>query len=119
VIASWQSGQNHATGGWITGGTRGRDSVHGMLTPGEFVVREPIARNNAWLAGFNQNGQFPSYANDNGSVVMAIRRMERSILLGIQALIQTELQTAGVIAKPIEEANKLQRSRRGEKKKAA
>jgi len=119
VIASWQSGQNHATGGWITGGTRGRDSVHGMLTPGEFVVREPIARGNPWLADFNQTGQFPSYANDNGGVVAAIRRMERSILLGIQALIQTELQTAGVIAKPIEEANKLTRSRRGEKKKAA
>jgi hypothetical protein len=33
-------------------------------------------------------------------------------------LIQTELPAAGIISRPIEEANKLQRARRGEKKAA-
>ena len=33
-----------ATGGLITGGTRGRDSVPAMLMPGEVVVRAPIVQ---------------------------------------------------------------------------
>jgi hypothetical protein len=120
VIAAWQSGQNHAMGGWITGGTQGRDSVHANLTPGEFVVREPIARNNPWLADFNSTGIMPMYgaANDNGSVVMAIQAQTVALMRGIAALIQAELQAAGIISRPIEEANKLQRTRRGEKKAA-
>jgi hypothetical protein len=32
-----------ATGGWVNGGTPGRDSVPAMLEPGEFVVRRAVA----------------------------------------------------------------------------
>ena len=116
-IANWSPGSSHAKGGWITGGIPGRDSVHGMLMPGEFVVREGIARRNPWLESFNQSGLYPSAANDNGSVIIAIQELERSLLRGIAALIEVQLQSAGIIRRPIEEANKLQRSRRGEKKK--
>ena len=118
VIAAWQSGQNHAMGGWITGGTSGRDSVHANLTPGEFVVRQSIARNNPWLENFNSTGIMPFAANDNRSVVAAIQMQTVVLMRGISALIQAELQAAGIISKPIEDANKLQRTRRGEKKAA-
>jgi hypothetical protein len=120
IISGWAAGSNHAQGGWITGGTSGRDSVRANLTPGEFVVREPIARNNPWLADFNSTGIMPMYgaANDNGSVVMAIQTQTVVLMRGIAALIQAELQAAGIISRPIEEANKLQRTRRGEKKAA-
>ena len=118
TIAAWVPGSSHAMGGWISGGIPGRDSVHARLMPGEFVVRSSIAQRNPWLEGFNATGIYP--ANDNGGgFVGAIHGLERSLLRGIAALIETQLQTAGVIAKPIEEANKLQRTRRGEKKKAA
>jgi hypothetical protein len=118
-IANWAPGSSHAAGGWITGGTPGRDSVRGMLMPGEFVVRQPVARNNPWLSEFNQTGIYPTPGNDNNSFVGAIHGLERSLLRGIAALIETQLQTAGIISKPIQEANKLTRTRRGEKKKAA
>jgi len=101
-VVRTSSGTNGNVGGSSTGGLNSfvANGTRGTL-------------NNFLLDGIDNN------SNDNGGVVAAIRRMELSILLGIQALIQTELQTAGVIAKPIEEANKLTRSRRGEKKKAA
>jgi hypothetical protein len=112
----------HELGGWIGGKSHAMGGTVIEAEAGEFIVREPIARNNPWLSDFNATGLMPGIfaANDNGgaSIVAAIRRMERSILLGIQALIQTELQAAGIISRPIEEANKLQRARRGEKKVA-
>jgi hypothetical protein len=33
-----------SSGGWITGGVPGNDSVPSLLMPGEFVVRERVAR---------------------------------------------------------------------------
>jgi len=40
-------GGGFALGGWVTGGSRGRDSVPAMLMPDEFVVPASIARENA------------------------------------------------------------------------
>jgi hypothetical protein len=34
----------YSDGGWVTGGTAGRDSVPAMLMPGEFVIRADAAR---------------------------------------------------------------------------
>ena len=108
--------QTFDQGGLLTGNRHAQGGVIVNAEGGEYIFsRNAVSRFGVGtLDAMNYGGA----ANDNG-VVAAIRRMERSILIGIQALIQTELQTAGVIARPIEEANKLQRSRRGEKKKAA
>ena len=121
-IAAWAPGSNHAMGGWIRGGTPGRDSVNARLMPGEFVVREAIASRNPWLDRFNATGYLPSMemsapANDN-SVVRAIGQLERTLLRGIKALIDTELEAAGIVAAPLRESNKITRTRRGEKKVA-
>ncbi len=121
-IAGWAPGSGHAMGGYVWGGLYGRDSVNAMLQPGEFVVREQVARVNPWLEQFNQSGRLglealSMPANDN-SVTMAVGRLERTLVRGIRALIDAELEAAGIISKPISEANKLTRTRRGEKKTA-
>jgi hypothetical protein len=78
VIAGWAAGSQHALGGLIVGGVSGRDSVPGWLTPGEVVIREPVARNNPWLLDFNRTGRLPSgggYANDNADVIAHLDRL--------------------------------------------
>jgi len=119
TIQSWAPGSSHAMGGSITGGIPGRDSVRGLLTPGEFVIREPVARHNAWLAEFNRTGLVPGHAANDNSITSSIIKLERSLMRGIAALIEAQFEAAGITAKPLHEANKLNRTRRGEKKKVA
>jgi hypothetical protein len=118
-IAAWAPGSSHAMGGAITGGIPGRDSVRGLLTPGEFVIREPVARHNAWLAEFNRTGLVPGHAANDNTIASSIVKLERSMMRGIAALIEAQFEAAGITAKPLHEANKLNRTRRGEKKKVA
>ena len=56
TIAAWQPGSNHASGGWITGGTPGRDSVSGMLMPGESWC-ETRSRARTHGSKFQRDGQ--------------------------------------------------------------
>lgn len=68
----------YAAGGWVTGGVPGRDSVNAMLTPGEFVVREPVARLfRRELQDLNAGGGMP--ANDNGAMVQELRQLRAEV----------------------------------------
>ena len=120
-IATWQAGSSHAQGGVIGGRSHGMGGVPIVAEGGEYIVNK---HDTAWarplLDAINYGHGLPMMApaNDNG-VVVAIHSLERSLLRGFQAMIAAELEAAGVIAKPAQEANKLTRARRGEKKKVA
>ena len=58
-----------AEGGKVTGGTPGRDSVMGLLTPGEIVMNERISRQFEPLLLAMNRGQLPHFA-DGGMVGM-------------------------------------------------
>jgi hypothetical protein len=77
-----------AGGGWVTGGTAGRDSV-ALGMPGEFVVQNSVAQANAsWLPNFNATGTLP--ANDN--IVSALDRMGSMISALLQQIANLEEQ---------------------------
>lgn len=56
----------HASGGFV-GGIGNKDSVHAMLTPGEFVVRKSVAQKFGSTLQALNNGQVQAFAN-GGSV---------------------------------------------------
>jgi hypothetical protein len=76
-----------ALGGWITGGTPGKDSVPMMLMPGEYVIRASEAQKfGSLLESINAGLGMPSMpsapsawsfasANDNNAVVSELRRL--------------------------------------------
>jgi hypothetical protein len=77
---------NVASGGWITGGTAGKDSVPAMLMPGEYVVNAKNAQRYKPLldaiesGGFNSPQSnvipFPVAASDNSAAIVAeLRRL--------------------------------------------
>jgi len=68
--------EEHAAGGWAGGGIGGRDSVHALLTPGEFVVNARSAQMNKALlerinAGFAVPARFARGGSVPGSVAAA------------------------------------------------
>lgn len=80
-----------ASGGWITGGIPGRDSV--MLAsgrhigmPGEYVVRKDVAQANAsWIGEFNKSGRIPvpsislGAVNDNSGLLEELRALRTEV----------------------------------------
>ena len=61
--------EQHAAGGWVGGGTPGRDSVHALLTPGEFVVNaRAAAMNRALLERVNAGFAVPARFAQGGHV---------------------------------------------------
>ncbi|WP_163185951.1 phage tail tape measure protein [Cellulosimicrobium sp. SL-1] len=55
--------RRYASGGWVTGGIRGQDSVPIMAMPEEFVVRAASARKYAALLEAINADRLPGYAN--------------------------------------------------------
>lgn len=82
-----------ATGGLVTGGLRGMDSVPAMLSPDEFVVRARAARaiGTSALHQMNQTGSVP--ANDNGAA-LEIRALRQDVNRLIQAVVASGTMTA-------------------------
>jgi hypothetical protein len=57
-------GATFQTGGWVSGGTPGKDSVPLLAMPGEYIVRKNVAQQNASnLMNLNASGKWG--ANDN------------------------------------------------------
>lgn len=101
-----------ASGGWITGGIPGVDSVRlasgNLGMPGEFVVRNAVAQANAaWLPTFNRTGMIPvpSFrgANDNGNAALLaemkrmndkIERLE-AVIAGSDAMTRRVIEANG------------------------
>lgn len=118
AIAGWQPGSSHELGGLLTGPRHAAGGVPIIAEGGEYIMsRSTVQRVGVGtMNAVNFGGAMPA-ANDNMFTLM--RGLERSLMRGIQALIETQLQAAGMMAKPLQEANKLQRTRRGENKKIA
>jgi hypothetical protein len=55
--------RRYASGGWVTGGVRGQDSVPILAMPEEFVVKATSARKYARLLEDINNDRLPGYAN--------------------------------------------------------
>lgn len=78
-----------ASGGWVTGGIPGIDSVLRMLMPGEFVMPAQAAQRYAPEIEAMRGGWYGA-ANDNSAVVSAIQAMQRQFADMLQRLIQIE-----------------------------
>lgn len=118
-IAAWAPGASHAAGGLLQGPLHSAGGI--PIAPGHYAEGGEYIMSRRTVASVGVNTlnamNFGGAANDN--IFSAIRGLERSLMRGIAALIETQLESAGIISAPIREGNKLQRSRRGEKKKAA
>jgi hypothetical protein len=121
VIAGWAPGSNHEMGGLLTGP---RHSAGGIplggghfAEGGEYIMsRKTVSR--IGVGPLNAMNFTGASAPSNDNMFTLMRGLERNLMRGIKALIDTQLEAAGIIARPIEEQNKLQRTRRGEKKVA-
>jgi len=74
--------QQFATGGLVTGGIAGRDSVRALLTPGEFVLT-PQATQRIGIGNLNALNTGISPANDN-SILSAITALRGDIAVLIR-----------------------------------
>ena len=86
-----QHGYAYAAGGWITGGTPGKDSVPIMSMPGEFVVNAQSARQNApMLEAMNSGVPLPmpvrisapangNSSNNNAELIAVINDMKAEL----------------------------------------
>jgi hypothetical protein len=112
-----------ASGGWIKGGTPGRDSVllgsgNTLGMPGEFVVTHDIAQKNAWwLPTFNETGRVPIEpfvapsvsrsrivaGNDNSEVVAELRRLYARIERLEERLVNAETSSAIHVREGVDE----------------
>ncbi|MFD6217866.1 lytic transglycosylase domain-containing protein, partial [Nocardia salmonicida] len=63
----WGLGRGYAAGGWVTGGTPGRDSVRARLMPDEFVVAAAQAQQHAPLLEAINAGQVPALPTGFGA----------------------------------------------------
>jgi len=77
-----------ASGGWVTGGVPGMDSVLKRLMPGEFVMPAAQAQRYRPEIEAMRGGWYA--ANDNSAVVKAIQAMQRQFADMMQRLIQIE-----------------------------
>ena len=77
-----------ASGGWVTGGVPGMDSILKRLMPGEFVMPAAQAQRYRPEIEAMRGGWYA--ANDNSAVVKAIQAMQRQFADMLQRLIQIE-----------------------------
>ena len=77
-----------ASGGWVTGGVPGMDSVLKRLMPGEFVIPAAQAQRYRPEIEAMRGGWYA--ANDNSAVVKAIQAMQRQLTDVMQRMIQME-----------------------------
>lgn len=77
-----------ASGGWVTGGVPGMDSVLKRLMPGEFVMPAAQAQRYRPEIEAMRGGWYA--ANDNSAVVKAIQAMQRQFADMMQRMIQME-----------------------------
>ncbi|MCO5080875.1 MAG: phage tail length tape measure family protein [Rhizobiaceae bacterium] len=77
-----------ASGGWVTGGVPGMDSVLKRLMPGEFVMPAAQAQRYRPEIEAMRGGWYA--ANDNSAVVKAIQAMQRQLTDVMQRMIQME-----------------------------
>lgn len=86
------AGSGMASGGWVTGGVPGMDSVMKMLMPQEYVMPAAQAQRYAPQLEAMRGGWFA--ANDNSAVVKAIQVMQRQLTDVMQRMIQMEAMAA-------------------------
>lgn len=78
-----------ATGGWVTGGIPGMDSVLRMLMPGEFVMPAQTAQRYRPEIEAMRGGWYGA-ANDNSQLIAALREELRSVRAEIERLVRVE-----------------------------
>lgn len=118
-IRHWAPGSSHATGGLLVGP---RHSAGGIqIAPGHYAEGGEYIMSRRAVSSIGvptlDAMNFGAAGNDN-NIFSAIRSLERSLLRGIKALMDTQMEAAGVITQPMREANKITKARRGEKKVA-
>lgn len=83
-------------GGQVPGVSRGKDSVHGVLEPGEFVVRQPsassVGREN--LEHINRTGQLPVSSNVEVGISVEAGGASDEFVEELQTLMDEEVAPA-------------------------
>jgi hypothetical protein len=120
ITTTWnpdgQSIPQHELGGLLAGDRHSQGGMMINAEGGEYIFSRNAV--NRFGVGTLDAMNFGGIAANDNAVVMAIQAQTVVLMRGIAALIQAELEAAGIISRPIEDANKLQRARRGEKKAA-
>jgi hypothetical protein len=69
------------SGGWVTGGSPGRDSVPLLAMPGEYIVRRQVAQSNAGnLMQLNTTGRWGANDNIASLLVMIGEKLDRNTM---------------------------------------